>query len=74
MPRQSHHLRPGLQPSYGSAGECDASQKHPNQPDPWPQAISRSHRYGQTKKVLVFKLMTKNSVEGKSAVNARTHD
>jgi SNF2 family DNA or RNA helicase len=28
------------------------------------QAIARSHRYGQTKKVLVFKLMTKNTVEG----------
>lgn len=28
------------------------------------QAISRSHRYGQTKPVLVFKLMTENSVEG----------
>ncbi|ODO05130.1 hypothetical protein L198_01818 [Cryptococcus wingfieldii CBS 7118] len=29
------------------------------------QAIARAHRYGQTKKVLVFKLMIKGSVEGK---------
>jgi len=28
------------------------------------QAIARSHRYGQNKKVLVFKLMTKDSIEG----------
>ena len=28
------------------------------------QAFSRAHRYGQKKTVLVFKLMTKNSVEG----------
>ncbi|GMK53767.1 hypothetical protein CspeluHIS016_0103530 [Cutaneotrichosporon spelunceum] len=28
------------------------------------QAISRAHRYGQTKRVLVFKLMMENSAEG----------
>lgn len=27
------------------------------------QAISRSHRFGQTKRVLVFRLMMENSVE-----------
>ena len=34
------------------------------------QAIARSHRYGQNKKVLVFKLMTKNSVEGEFLTTA----
>ena len=34
------------------------------------QAIARSHRYGQNKKVLVFKLMTKDSVEGKPVRSA----
>lgn len=28
------------------------------------QAISRSHRFGQKKRVLVFRLMMENSVEG----------
>ena len=28
------------------------------------QAIARAHRYGQTKPVLVFRLMMKNSIEG----------
>lgn len=28
-----------------------------------PQAIARSHRYGQKKAVLVFKLMSENAVE-----------
>lgn len=30
------------------------------------QAIARAHRFGQQKKVLVFKLMVKQSVEGQS--------
>lgn len=30
------------------------------------QAIARSHRYGQKKQVLVFKLMVKDTVEGAS--------
>jgi len=34
-----------------------------------PQAIARSHRYGQTKTCLVFKLMMKDSAEG---MNYRT--
>jgi len=65
----SHRVRPGLQSTSGLAGESAILVMTGLADD---QAIARSHRYGQKKRVLVFKLMTKNSVEGKAARRDRS--
>jgi hypothetical protein len=49
---------------YRSASELETDEGLANM-----KAIARSHRYGQSKKVLVFKLMTKDSIEGELIPN-----